>query len=77
MIARETCAPVLVGTAVGVAGALALSRVLTTFLYGITPQDTATHVAAVVLLVGIALAAAVVPARRAARINPVEALRAE
>jgi predicted permease len=77
MIARETCAPVLVGTAVGVAGALALSRVLTTFLYGITPQDPATHVVALILLVGIALAAAVVPARRAARINPVEALRAE
>ena len=77
MIVRQVCAPVLVGTALGIGGALALSRVLKSFLFEITPQDPTTHLVAIVLLVGIALAAAVVPARRAARVNPVEALRAE
>ena len=77
MIVRQVCAPVVVGTALGIGGALALSRVLKSFLFEITPHDPATHVVAVALLIAIAVAAAVVPARRAARVNPVEALRAE
>ena len=77
MIVRQVCAPVVVGTTLGTGGALALSRVLKSFLFEITPQDPATHVVAVALLIAIAVAAAVVPARRAARVNPVEALRAE
>jgi predicted permease len=77
MVVRQVCAPVGVGIAVGAIAALALSRVMKSFLYEITPQDPVTHVAAVVLLLGIALVAAFLPARRAARINPVDALRAE
>ena len=62
---------------IGGGGALATARVLTSFLYEVTPQDPLTHVAAAGLLLAIALMAAFLPARRAARINPVDALRAE
>jgi ABC-type antimicrobial peptide transport system permease subunit len=77
MVIRQVCAPVVVGAVIGSAGALAAARVLKTLLYEVTPQDPVTHVVAVSLLLGIALLAAFVPARRAARINPVDALRAE
>ena len=77
MVVRQVCVPVAVGAALGIAGALALARVLRSFLYEITPQDPLTHALAVLLLIGIALVAAFLPARRAATINPVEALRAE
>ena len=77
MVIRQVCTPVVVGISLGVAGALTVSRVLTSFLYEIKPQDPLTHVVAVSLLSGIALLAAFVPARRAASINPVDALRAE
>ena len=77
MAIRQVCAPVVVGAVIGSAGALAAAGVLKTFLYEVTPQDPVTHVVAVSLLLGIALLAAFVPARRAAQINPVDALRAE
>jgi predicted permease len=77
MVVRQVCAPVVIGTVIGGAGALATARVLTSFLYEVTPQDPLTHVAAAGLLLAIALMAAFLPARRAARINPVDALRAE
>jgi len=56
---------------------LAVSRVLTSFLYEVTPQDPVTHVAASSLLLAVALLASWLPARRAARVRPVDALRAE
>jgi len=77
MVVRQVCVPVVIGVGVGAAAALAISRVMKSFLYEITPQDPVTHVVAVGLLLGIALVAAFLPARRAARINPVDALRAE
>jgi hypothetical protein len=77
LVVRQVCAPVVVGIGVGIAGALLAARVLKSFLYEISPQDPFTHVVAVGLLLGIALVAAFLPAPRAARINPVDALRAE
>jgi putative ABC transport system permease protein len=77
MIVREVCIPVLAGIGAGCVCALAAARVLRSLLYEITPQDPATHAIAVGLLLGIALLAAYIPARRASRINPVDALRAE
>jgi putative ABC transport system permease protein len=65
------------GTAAGTAGALALTRLLQTLLYGISPRDTMTFVAVPIVLAAVGLAAAWIPARRASRLPAIEALRAE
>jgi putative ABC transport system permease protein len=67
----------LVGIAAGVLGALFLTRLLETQLFGITPTDFPTFAATALLLLAVALAACWLPARRAARVDPVLALRQE
>ncbi len=66
---------VATGTAVGIAGALALSGLLRGLLFGVGPRDVATYVAVPALLAVVALIAAYIPARRAARLQPIDALR--
>jgi putative ABC transport system permease protein len=68
---------ILIGVAVGVAGAVALTRVLSSLLYGVTPTDAVTLVLVSCILTVIALLASYIPARRAARIDPMVALRYE
>jgi putative ABC transport system permease protein len=65
------------GAAVGLIGALVGSRLLTTMLFEVSPFDPLTLMAVSLLLVGVALLAAYLPARRATRIDPARALRAE
>jgi ABC-type antimicrobial peptide transport system permease subunit len=65
------------GVTLGVAAAVGGTRVLGGMLYGVSPGDPTTFVAIVALVVAIALAACYLPARRAAHIDPTEALRAE
>jgi putative ABC transport system permease protein len=65
------------GVVVGVAGAAMATRLLRSFLYGVQPGDPATFVVVAVVLIGVTLLATYLPARRAARLNPVEALRVE
>ena len=68
---------VLTGLAVGVPAALALTRLLATFLYGVTPTDPLTFLAVGSLLVAIAAVAGYVPARGASKVDPMAALRCE
>ncbi|MEQ9400276.1 MAG: ADOP family duplicated permease [Longimicrobiales bacterium] len=68
---------VLAGAAAGLVGAWLFTRLLESFLVDVRPADPTTYALAVVLLTGVALAAALVPSLRAARRDPLEALRAE
>jgi predicted permease len=74
---RSGLAPVALGALGGLAVSLAAGRVLVRTLYGVSAYDPLTYTAAPLLLAGIALAALYLPARRAARTDPVDALRAE
>jgi len=67
----------LVGVAGGFAGALGLSRLISGLLFGVTPNDPATFVAIALAMLGVALAASYIPARRAASVDPIAALRTE
>jgi predicted permease len=67
----------VVGLLVGVAGSFAVARLMGSFLFEVHPTDPGTLVAALALLCGVALSAAVIPARRAARVAPTDALRHE
>ena len=68
---------VLLGTATGIAAALALGQMLSKLLYGVNPGDPASLIASAVLLIIVGLAGAFVPARRATRVDPMVALRCE
>jgi predicted permease len=73
----ETFVLSIVGIAVGLAGAVASTQLVAAFLFGVTPRDPATLGAVVALLALTALVAGYLPARRAASIDPVRALRAQ
>jgi putative ABC transport system permease protein len=67
----------LIGVAVGVAGGLVLIRLLSTFLYGVSATDPLTFFGVAILLIAVSVAACFFPARRATRVDPIEALRYE
>lgn len=66
-----------VGAAAGLAGAVALSRMMSALLFEISPVDPATYAGAVAVLLGAAAVASYLPARRVARVDPLESLRSE
>ena len=77
MILRESTSLTLAGIVAGVGGALACMRLVRSMLFGVTPNDPATISAGVAVLIAVALAATWTPARRAAAVQPMEALRHE
>jgi predicted permease len=77
MVVRRGLVLAGIGVTVGLAGTLALTRYLQAVLFGVAPTDVPTLAGAVLGLVGVAALAAWIPARRAARVDPVTALRAE
>ena len=77
LIVGQGLVTVVAGLAVGIAGALALSRTIESLLFGVTPTDPATFAAVIALLLGVGLAACGLPAWRATRVDPTAALRAE
>ena len=77
LIAREGVWLIALGIVLGAAASGALARLLSSFLYGVSPYDPVAFTVAPVLLAAVAVLAIVVPARRASRVDPVVALRAE
>ena len=77
LIVRQGLGLVLLGVGIGMPVALALTRVIASRLFGVTPTDPATLAAAGVLFVSIALAACALPALRATKVDPLVALRTE
>jgi ABC-type lipoprotein release transport system permease subunit len=77
MVLLQSLRPVALGVALGLCGALALTRLMTTLLYQVSPTDPVVLTGVTLLLAAVAAVAGLLPARRAARIDPLIALRHE
>jgi putative ABC transport system permease protein len=77
LVLREGLTWSVAGLAIGIAGALAFGRVLASSLFGVHPGDAATFIAVSLCLVVVAVAACIIPAARATRVDPIKSLRAE
>ncbi len=77
LVLRRGALLINLGVVIGLAGAAAATRLISTLLFGVTPTDAPTYAAVAALLAAVALLACLVPARQAARVDPVVALRGE
>ena len=77
LITRNGMRLALIGIAIGLGGAFALTRLMTTLLFGVTPTDVSTFATVSALLIAVAVLACYIPARRATKVDPLVALRYE
>ena len=77
LVVRQGMGLVFAGTALGIAGAIGVTRFLSGILHGVSPTDMATFLVVSLVLAFVALTACYLPARRAAKIDPMNALRHE
>jgi len=77
LVLVEGMKPTLLGVVIGLAGALALGRVLSSVIYGVSVRDLATFASVAILTTGVGLLASMVPAYRATRVDPMKTLREE
>jgi putative ABC transport system permease protein len=77
LVVGQGMVPALIGLAIGVAGAIGLSRFMSSFLFNVSVTDPVTFAVIATLLFMVAVAACYLPARRAAKVDPMEALRCE
>ncbi len=77
MVVHQGMIPAWLGMGMGIAGAWAVTRVLSSLLYGVRPDDPLTFASVLLILAGVALVATYIPARRATKVDPIVALRYE
>jgi ABC-type antimicrobial peptide transport system permease subunit len=77
MVLRNGMSLALIGVALGLAGAFGLTRLMARLLFAVTPTDVTTFALVSVGLIAVALLACYLPARRAMKVDPLEALRYE
>jgi ABC-type antimicrobial peptide transport system permease subunit len=77
MVLRDSLLLTALGVAIGIPFAMLTGRALASSLYGVKPNDAATFAVAVLGIVVVAMAASMIPARRAANVDPLTALRSE
>jgi putative ABC transport system permease protein len=77
LVVRQGMILALIGLGIGLIGALSLSRVMRSMLHGVSPTDPLTFTGVSIVLLGVALLACLIPARRATRVDPIVALRNE
>jgi len=77
LVVRQGLSMAVAGMVLGLAGAIALSRLVQGLLFGVTATDPITFAAVAAMLLGVALVACYIPAWRATRLNPTTALRSE
>ncbi len=77
LILRQAMWPVVIGALVGIAGCAAVSQILNSMLFGVSPHDPMAFVVVPLILLSVALAASYIPARRATQVDPMVALRYE